>query len=1565
MRTPLSESDCKDNKSFEEIKRKSYFCYMKNLPRLSLSAAIGLLSVLCLPSLPAQAGPTVTVTRFGARPDDGKDDTRALRKAAQYCRRHPGTTLEMPAGVYRITDPAARQLEQDVLAGAYGSDPEKKMFTPYFPYVKGLDFAGCTDVTVRARGATLECDGWMEPVSITGATRFTLEGLTIDYKRQPHSEGVITDIRDGWFTVAFDDEREMTRKMPFCRLCVWDARHGVVAPRVYGFPKREMLDGNRMRIKGEMPAGLLGQRVGVSHTFHFRPAVFIGTSVQTTLRDVTIHSQPGMGVLGWDSRDITLEGVRVVPREGKRFSTNTDATHFAACGGLLKVEGCTFQGQGDDGVNVHGYYHDIIECQDDGWLLTELKAPTFTHAQQTDVPRIGDTVEVTRIATLQPVLTTTVTAVEWEPQSPQVRVRLQEIPGQAGDDKGNGDDPRSVMADLIGHPSEYYLFNVSKIPDLEFRGNRVLGNFARGVLSKARTAVIEDNEFQGCSGTAIHVGAESGWKEGAFASRAVIRRNRIVNCGQSWGMQGGACGIAVLIDAPDTRDTFIHGDVTIADNEILSGLYDSDCGIAAFNIDRLTLAGNQVSGCKDPVHTHAIREMNGASRGRTQYRKSLNIWDIDREFAQPDPRYRPYVRWWWNGDRVKASELLRELHVMKEAGIGGVEISPIAFPSGADTLDCPALTWLSDEWIACLQTVFDETQRLGMGCDLLVGSGWPFGSESLRPDERASVLIAVAKPLSGGRRHTLQAADLIAEGKPAVTIDNPDMSAEIVSLLLVPDPISDLSQAIDVRDRLRDGVLSLSVPKGHYQLHALIRYDSFASVINGAPGAAGSQIDYMNAQAIRNYLDRMADGIEAKTGPLSEHLRAFFVDNMELEGCNWTPDFAEEFQRRRGYDIMPWFPFILFKMGRLGDVSKYSFGGGKSPEFQEKVDRARYDFEITRMELNYERYTRTFLAWCREKGVLSRAQAYGRGFWPLDSSLDYDIPEGESWTTNWLRHRVGEEMGDEDYRRGRAYTMVNKYVSSAAHIAGKRTVSAEEMTNTYLVFRTPLEFLKVGSDMAAFSGITHSVWHGFNYSPPEAPFPGWVQYGTFHNERNTWWPYVRQLNDYRARMSAVLQNVDLVAPIAILPANGDLWSELGAQNEPFPVRLNTQWTSILWEAIHKNGGGADYVSEGVLRDASVKDGRLVCRSQSYEVLFLAGLKGIDEATLDKVDAFVRGGGRVFCIGGYPCKSLGLKDFTVRDEAVRTKVAALERDFPERFVALEMPKDEKGWLEWYADVMARYGLPHDVTVCRPDRFLLQNHYRSDDGTDWFLLANASFSEAQETDLVFAPTVCRKGGLSAGSLSAPLTEKNRRQAVLYNPDDGERYTLEMDGDTLHLRLGPSETVLVAFRDRKIKVPAWTPAPLPAPDQVLDYPGGPWQVTLIHPQVDTVIRFEAVPDGGGLLPDLKDTHPSFMGTATYRTTITLPDRQAHRLHLGKVCDIAEVWINGSYAGLRWWGDPVFDLDGLLKPGENEIEIRVTTQMCNYMRTLPDNSAAKRFTLRRNHEPVSAGLLGPVTLY
>src|SRR2546423_15453207 len=65
--------------------------------------------------------------------------------------------------------------------------------------------------------------------------------------------------------------------------------------------------------------------------------------------------------------------------------------------------------------------------------------------------------------------------------------------------------------------------------------------------------------------------------------------------------------------------------------------------------------------------------------------------------------YRPSVRWWWNGNKIQRDELARELRMLKEAGIGGVEINPIKFPARTNDLGKPSLPWLSDEWIELLQ----------------------------------------------------------------------------------------------------------------------------------------------------------------------------------------------------------------------------------------------------------------------------------------------------------------------------------------------------------------------------------------------------------------------------------------------------------------------------------------------------------------------------------------------------------------------------------------------------------------------------------------------------------------------------------------------------------------------------------------------------------------------------------------------------------------------------------------------------------------------------------------------
>src|SRR5690606_29983154 len=137
------------------------------------------------------------------------------------------------------------------------------------------------------------------------------------------------------------------------------------------------------------------------------------------------------------------------------------------------------------------------------------------------------------------------------------------------------------------------------------------------------------------------------------------------------------------------------------------------------------------------------------------------------------------------------------------------------------------------------------------------------------------------------------------------------------------------------------------------------------------------------------------------------------------------------------------------------------------------------DFEFTKAELFRERFSNNFSKWCAENKIKSRAQAYGRGHFPLEGSFDMDIPEGETW----LKYGVGEEIAEADFTKypwhlGRGNTMINKYVSSAAHLKGKRLISSEELTNTDMVFAETLAIFKIAGDQSTISGITHPIFHG-------------------------------------------------------------------------------------------------------------------------------------------------------------------------------------------------------------------------------------------------------------------------------------------------------------------------------------------------------------------------------------------------------------------------------------------------------------------------------------------------------
>lgn len=931
--------------------------------------------------------------------------------------------------------------------------------------------------------------------------------------------------------------------------------------------------------------------------------------------------------------------------------------------------------------------------------------------------------------------------------------------------------------------------------------------------------------------------------------------------------------------------------------------------------------------------TQAEKAQQQASSGNTYY----------DQFRNPEAKYRPFVRWWWNGDKVNADELRRELHLLKDAGIGGVEINPVGFPGGADDLGIPSISWLSEEWINMLKVAFDQASKLDMTCDLIVGSGWPFGGEFLEGDERGQVMVIGVEKVTGPQEYTTSVFSLLKEADPAISKPYSGRIPHLISLQLVPDPVGSLDEVIDLSDKINEKeAFTVQIPEGKYALYALVRIDSFGAVISGAPGAQGPTLNHLDSTAVKKYLNHMSDAIQAQLGPLAQYIRSLFTDSMELEGANWSSDFAAEFKKRRGYDIMPYLQYTMFKTGGMGNVLDYHYGVEMTPKFKEMIDRMRYDVELTKAEMFRDRFTIPYTNWCRQLGVKSRAQAYGRGFFPLESGMYYDIPEGESWTTNWLQHRIGEEMSNEEYRAGRAYTMVNKYITSAAHLTGKRLISAEEMTNTYRVFNATPEFLKIGSDQNAQVGITHSVWHGFNYSPPEAPFPGWVRYGSYYSEKNNWWRYFNCLNTHRARVASQLQNADMYADIAILMPVSDMWTTMGMQNEPFPSSINKPYQSLVWEAMNKNGNGTDYISEPLICASTISDGMLHYGPRSYKNLFLVGVESMNPETLAKLYEFAQQGGHIFCVETVPFKSLGWNNHEERDAEVKAWIEKLQA-MPEQFIHLEKPADND-FITWYAGVQKQYDITPTVQIESPDPFVMANLFVRDDDSRIYFFTNTHLHNSHQTKLVFPQ------------------EATRMNAWVWNLDNGERYRLPLDKEGGYtLDLGPADARMIVFdHDNNKKAPVWAPLPTSGTDsQTLTGWGLEFHHSLEH-WIKTATA--------DTLKDLKETEwKSFTGDVVYRTDVEVDDPEGMVLNLGKVYGVASLKVNGIDCGTSWYGRRIYDLSNILHKGWNRIEVTVTTTMGNYMQTWKENKLAQQWTNRPGRpQPVqSMGIAGPVTLY
>ncbi len=104
---------------------------------------------------------------------------------------------------------------------------------------------------------------------------------------------------------------------------------------------------------------------------------------------------------------------------------------------------------------------------------------------------------------------------------------------------------------------------------------------------------------------------------------------------------------------------------------------------------------------------------------------------------------KPWTRWWWLGSAVDEANLTRELEEFRAAGFGGVEITPIYGIIGQEARH---VEYLSDRWLALARHVCSEARRLGLGVDIVPGSGWRMGGPGVPPDQRAVRLCPRKEP---------------------------------------------------------------------------------------------------------------------------------------------------------------------------------------------------------------------------------------------------------------------------------------------------------------------------------------------------------------------------------------------------------------------------------------------------------------------------------------------------------------------------------------------------------------------------------------------------------------------------------------------------------------------------------------------------------------------------------------------------------------------------------------------------------------------------------------------------
>lgn len=415
---------------------------------------------------------------------------------------------------------------------------------------------GLSDIILDGQGAELRFHHIKRAFAFLNCNRVITKNLVIDWDRPMASPGVVEIDKMGRTVIRVVGDFEVNENTPVGCISEYDIKKmkwEMDGLELYYPPDVKLIADNTFyspsfnMFKQGMEV-LLRHYTYEAHAFDFSQH----DNRDLQFENITIYQCPGMAFVstGGDS-GFRIAGCTIKRREGTNnlISATADGIHFGGTIGNIIIEDCDFSHMGDDSVNIHGNWMQIVGQEGNKTLCISAKSYYAVEA--------GHEFGLFRKKNLEEYARLIVSKSTMDDNNNIMKVTFeQEIP----DDWAIGD----------------YVGNLSRgSNNFIIRNNYFHDHRARGMLIQSSNGLILDNRIENVMAAAIQMTTDTNyWFEGFGCKNVVVKNNTIIGSNYAtWERGPGGRHMAAINIVVDTKDGLgdypVHKYIEITDNIII------------------------------------------------------------------------------------------------------------------------------------------------------------------------------------------------------------------------------------------------------------------------------------------------------------------------------------------------------------------------------------------------------------------------------------------------------------------------------------------------------------------------------------------------------------------------------------------------------------------------------------------------------------------------------------------------------------------------------------------------------------------------------------------------------------------------------------------------------------------------------------------------------------------------------------------------------------------------------------------------------------------------------------